>query len=143
MIELSKGKNALGVKWVYKTKLHSSGKIDKNKARLVVKGYKQKFGVDYEEIFAHVTHLEIVRLLLSLVTQKGWKVHQMEVKSAFLNGFQEEKVYVEQIPGYVKKGEEHKVYYLRKALYGLKQAPRDWYSRIDSFFLKNGFKRCP
>ncbi|KAK0587736.1 hypothetical protein LWI29_027914 [Acer saccharum] len=67
----------------------------------------------------------------------------MDVKSAFLNGYLEEEVYVEQPPGYVNNREEHKVYRLRKALYGLKQAPRAWYSRIDSFFLKNGFKRCP
>ncbi|KAK0597380.1 hypothetical protein LWI29_024681 [Acer saccharum] len=143
LTELPKGKSVLGVKWVYKTKLHSNGEVDKNKERLVVKGYKQKLDIDYEEIFAPVTCLETVHLLLSLVAQKGWKVHQMDVKSAFLNGFLEEEVYVEQPPGYVKKGEEHKVYRLRKALYGLKQAPRAWYSRIDSFFLKNGFKRCP
>ncbi|KAK0587855.1 hypothetical protein LWI29_030041 [Acer saccharum] len=66
LTELPKGKSVLGVKWVYKTKLHSNGEVDKNKARLVVKGYKQKFGVDYEEIFAPVTRLETVRLLLSL-----------------------------------------------------------------------------
>ncbi|KAI9181304.1 hypothetical protein LWI28_013592 [Acer negundo] len=67
----------------------------------------------------------------------------MDVKSVFLNGFLEEEVYVEQPSGYVKKGEEHKVSRLRKVLYGQKQAPRAWYGQIDSFFLKNGFKRCP
>ncbi|KAK0607132.1 hypothetical protein LWI29_009853 [Acer saccharum] len=102
LTELPKGKSVLGVKWVYKTKLHSNGEVDKNKAGLVVKGYKQKFGVDYEEIFTPITRLETVRLLLSLAAQKGWQVHQMDVKSSFLNGFLEEEVYVEQPPGYVK-----------------------------------------
>ena len=95
-----------------------------------------------KKIFAPVTRLETVHLLLSLAAQNGWKVHQMDVKSAFLNGFLEKEVYVEQPPGYKKK-EEHKLYRLKKALYGLKQAPRAWYSRIDNFFLKNGFKKCP
>src|SRR3954466_8479778 len=67
----------------------------------------------------------------------------MDVKSAFLNGFLEEEVYINQPLGYVKVGEEKKVCRLKKALYGLKQAPRAWYSRIDSYFLKNNFKRCP
>ncbi|KAL2472253.1 cysteine-rich RLK (RECEPTOR-like protein kinase) 8 [Abeliophyllum distichum] len=93
---------------VYKTNLDSNSKVDKNKERLVVKGYRQKFGVDYEEIFAPITHLETVRLLLSLAAQKGWKEHQMNVKSVFLNGFLEEELYFEQPPGFENKGKEHK-----------------------------------
>lgn len=85
----------------------------------------------------------IVRLFLSLVAQKGWKVHQMKVKSPFLGEFLEKEVYVKQPLGCEKKGEEHKVYHLKKALYGLKQTRRAWYNRIDNFFLKNGFKRYP
>ena len=143
LMELPTNKQALGVKWVYRTKLKSDGNVEKYKARLVVKGYKQEYGVDYEEIFAPVTRIETIRLILSLAAQNGWKVYQMDVKSAFLNGHLKEEIFVAQPLGYVQRGEEEKVYKLKKALYGLKQAPRAWYSRIDSFFLKTGFRRCP
>lgn len=66
----------------------------------------------------------------------------MDVKSAFLNGFLQDDIYLEQSPGLVKKDEEEKLYKIRKALYGLKQFPRAWYDRINNFFLKNGFERC-
>ncbi|KAG9454135.1 hypothetical protein H6P81_007039 [Aristolochia fimbriata] len=114
------GHKAIEVKWVYKTNTNQEGKVEKHKARLVTKGYKQKFGVDYEEVFAHVARIDTIRLLIALAVQNRWKIYQMDVKSAFLNGYLEEEVYVEQPPGYEKKGEEEKVYRLKKALYGLK-----------------------
>eukprot|EP00253_Pinus_taeda_P029928 PITA_29928 len=86
--------------------------------------------------------METVRAVLSIAAQNKWKVYQMDVKSAFLNGVLMEEVYIEQPIGYEKKGEEHKVCKLKKALYGLKQAPRAWYSRIDSYLLENGFEKC-
>ena len=86
--------------------------------------------------------MEIVRAVLSIAAQNKWKVYQMDLKSAFLNGVLMEEVYIEQPPGYEKKGQEHKVCRLKKALYGLKQAPRAWYSRIDSYLLENGFEKC-
>ena len=86
--------------------------------------------------------METVRAMLSIVAQNKWKVYQMDVKSAFLNGVLMEEVYLEQPLGYEKKGQEHKVCKLKKALYGLKQAPRAWYSRIDSYLLENGFEKC-
>jgi len=137
------GKKPIGVKWVYKTKYKSNGEVDRYKARLVAKGYKQKPGIDYFEVFAPVARLDTVRMIISLAAQNSWKIFQMDVKSAFLNGVLEEEVYVEQPLGYVKKGFEDKVYRLRKALYGLKQAPRAWYTRIDSYFIEHGFQRCP
>ena len=109
----------------------------------MVKGYKQKFGIDYQEVFALVARLETIRIILALSAQRGWKVYQLDVKSAFLNDFLKEDVYVKQPPSYMKKDTENKVYHLKKALYGLKQAPRAWYSRIDGYFMKNGFKKCP
>ena len=108
-------------------------------ARLVVKGYKQKEGEDFREIFALVSRLDTVWLIISLAAQKNWKIYQMDVKSAFLNGYLEEEIFIDQPPGFVKEGEEHKVYKLRKALYGLKQSPRAWYSRINAYFEKHGF----
>eukprot|EP00253_Pinus_taeda_P015362 PITA_15362 len=86
--------------------------------------------------------METVRAVLSIAAQNKWKVYQMDVKSAFLNGVLKEEVYVEQPLGYEKKGEENKVCKLKKALYGLKQAPRAWYSRIDSYLLDNEFDKC-
>eukprot|EP00253_Pinus_taeda_P024657 PITA_24657 len=142
LVELPKGKEVIGVKWVYKTKSNAEGKIERHKARLVVKGYKQQYGRDYEETFAPVARMETVRAVLSIETQNKWKVYQMDVKSAFLNGVLKKKVYIEQPLGYEKKGQEHKVCRLKKALYGLKQAPRAWYSRIDSYLLENEFAKC-
>eukprot|EP00253_Pinus_taeda_P022186 PITA_22186 len=142
LVELPKVKEVIGVKWVYKTKCNAEGKIERHKARLVVKGYKQQYGRDYEETFAPVARMETVRAVLSIAAKNKWKVYQMDVKSAFLNGVLKEEVYVEQPLGYEKKGEEHKVCKLKKALYGLKQAPRAWYSRIDSYLLDNEFDKC-
>ena len=139
---LPKGVNPIGVKWVFKTKLNENGKIDKYKARLVAKGYAQQYGVNYTEVFAPVARLDIIRLILALATQSSWNVFQLDVKSAFLHGELNEEVFVQQPQGYEKKGEEGKVYKLRKALYGLKQAPRAWYSKIEAYFVREGFERC-
>nr|CAN65499.1 hypothetical protein VITISV_010671 [Vitis vinifera] len=134
-------KKAIGVKWVYRTKLNCDGSINKHKSRLVVKGYAQMFGVDFSETFAPVGRLDTIRILLALAAQMGWKIYQPDVKSAFLNGYLEEEIFVEQPEGFVVKGKEDKVYHLKKALYGLKQAPRAWYSRINAYLLSLGFKK--
>ncbi|KAK4258396.1 hypothetical protein QN277_007851 [Acacia crassicarpa] len=140
---MPKEQKPIGVKWVYKTKTNKEGKVEKYKARLVAKGYKQKYGIDYEEVFAPVARIDTIRLLTAISAQNKWKIYQMDVKSAFLNGYLEEEVYIEQPSGYVIKGEEEKVYRLKKALYGLKQAPRAWNTRIDEYFQKNGFVKSP
>ena len=134
-------KKVIGVKWVYRTKLNSDGSINKHKARLVVKGYAQMFGVDFSETFAPVARLDTIRMLLALAAQKGWLIHQLDVKSAFLNGYLEEEIFVEQPEGFAVQGKENKVYRLKKALYGLKQAPRSWYSRIDAHLMNLGFEK--
>jgi predicted aspartyl protease len=139
LVDRPQDRKIIGVKWVFRTKLNADGSINKHKARLVVKGYAQIFGVDYSDTFAPVARLDTIRLLLAIAVQMGWKVYQLDVKSAFLNGFLQEEIYVEQPEGFVKKGEEDKVYLLKKALYGLKQAPRAWYSRVDNHLLSLGF----
>jgi hypothetical protein len=136
-------KKTIGVKWVYKIKRTVYGSVDRYKARLVAKGYKQKYGIDYEEVFASVAQLDMLRLLISLVAHHSWKIYQLDVKSAFLNGVLEEEVYVGQPKGFISKGEEDKVYRLKKALYGLKQVPRAWNARIDDYLQQNGFIKCP
>ncbi|KAK9928322.1 hypothetical protein M0R45_025465 [Rubus argutus] len=143
LVELPTGGKRIGVKWVYKTKLNELGEVSKYKARLVVKGYSQQHGIDYTEVYAPVARMDTVRMIIALTAQKGWKLHQLDVKSAFLHGELKEDVYVEQPKGYEKKGSEQKVYKLQKALYGLKQAPRAWFSRIESYFIKEGFKCSP
>ena len=82
---LGRHKRASGIKWVYRTKLNSNGSINKHKARVVIKGYAQMFGVDFSKTFAPVARLDIIRMLLALTAQKGWNIHQMDVKSSFLN----------------------------------------------------------
>lgn len=116
--------------------------MTKHKAHLVAKGYVQCQGIDYEEVFAPVTRLEMVRLLLELAAKQDWEVHHLDVKSAFLNGILLEEVYISQPKGYAKKGHEGKVYKLLKALYGLRQAPRAWYSRLNQYLLQLGFVKC-
>ncbi|CAL2251278.1 unnamed protein product [Prunus armeniaca] len=134
-------KPVIGVKWVYKTKLNLDGSIQKNKARLVAKGYAQKPGLDYNETYAPMARLDTIRTLIALAAKKEWKLYQLDVKSAFLNGVLQEEVYIDQPEGYVIKGKEDKVYRLHKALYGLKQAPRAWYGEIDTYFMQCGFKK--
>jgi hypothetical protein len=108
----------------------------------VAKGYSQKYGVDYTEVFAPVVRMDTVRMIIALAAHKNWMISQLDVKSAFLHGELNEDVYVEQPRGNEKKGSEHLVYKLHKALYGLKQAPRAWFSRIEAHFIGEGFQRC-
>jgi hypothetical protein len=104
---------------VFKVKKDKHGAVVRHKARLVVKGYAQQHGIDYDEVFAPVVRMEVVRLLLALAAQEGWQVHHMDVKTTFLNGDLQEEVFVEQPPGFSRPGQEHKVLRLHKALYGL------------------------
>ena len=96
----------------------------RNKARLVVKGYNQMEGIDYDETYALVARLEAIRLLIAYAAYKGFKLYQMDVKTAFLNEYLNEEVFVEQTPGFEDTTKPHHVYKLDKALYGLKQTPR-------------------
>ena len=142
LTELPRGAKKIGVKWVFKTKLNEKGEVDKCKAWLVAKGYTQQASIDYTEVFAPVGHWDTIHLILALAANRGWKIYQLHVKSAFLHGNISEEVFVEQPQGYEVKGGESKVYKLRKALYGLKQAPRAWFSKIESYFIKEGFEKC-
>jgi hypothetical protein len=107
----------------------------------VCKGYAQQEGIDFEETFALVARLEAIRMFLSFSSFQQIKVHQMDVKSAFLNGDLEEEVYIEQPEGFILGNDEKLVCRLKKALYGLKQAPRAWYSRIDKYLHQQGFSK--
>jgi hypothetical protein len=130
----------IGTKWVWKNKEGEEGEVVRNKSRLVAQGFSQKKGIDYEETFALVARLEAIRILLAFFVAKGFKLHKMNVKSAFLNGVLEEEVYVRQPLGFESEKYPHWVYKLRKALYGLKQAPRSWYGRLRGFLFERGFE---
>jgi hypothetical protein len=130
----------VGTKWVWKNKEGENGEVVRNKSRLVAQGYTQKEGIDYEETFAPVARLEAIKILLAFSMAKGFRLYQMDVKSAFLNGFLEEEVYVRQPPSFESVEFPHRVYKLRKALYGLKQAPRAWYGRLRGFLFNKGFE---
>ncbi|KAC9923453.1 hypothetical protein E3N88_45071 [Mikania micrantha] len=141
LVEAPNGVKPIGVKWLFKTKLNEKGEVDEYKARLVVKGYAQRRGIDYDEIYAPVAWWDTVRSIIAIAAQRGWEIFQLDVKCAFLNGELQETVYIEQPPGFIQKGDEHKVCKLKKALYGLKQAPRAWFKRIESYFLREGFQK--
>ncbi|GJS56979.1 retrovirus-related pol polyprotein from transposon TNT 1-94 [Tanacetum coccineum] len=109
-------------------------------ARLVAQGYNQQKGIDYDETYAPVARLESIRILLAYACALDFKLFQMDVKSAFLNGFINEEVYVAQPPGFIDFEKPDHVYKLKKALYGLKQAPKAWYDRLKAFILKHEYK---
>ena len=109
LADLPENKKAIGVKWVFITKLNPDVSICKYKARLVVKGYAQSYSIDYTETFAPLARLDTIRLLFALSAHRGWEIHQMDVQSTFLNGNLEEEIYVEQPMGFEKPGTEGKV----------------------------------
>jgi hypothetical protein len=114
--------------------------VTRNKARLVAKGYSQVEGLDFDETYAPLARLESIHILLAYVTCHGFKLYQMDVKSAFLNGPIKEEVYVEQPPGFEDGEYPNHVYKLSKALYGINQALRAWYECLRDFLITNGFK---
>ena len=141
LVPRPKNRSVVGTKWMFRNKSDADGIVIRNKARLVAKGYSQQEGIDYDETFAHVARLEAIRMFLAYAAHKKFKVFQMDVKSAFLNGELDEEVFVEQPPGFVDPIFPNHVYRLDKALYGLKQAPRAWYETLAQFLLENGFTR--
>jgi hypothetical protein len=118
------GKSVVTSKWIYKIKHVVDGSIEKYKARFVARGFSQIEGVDYDETFAPVARYTSIRSIIALVASMGWKLHQMDVKTSFLNGEIEEEVYIEQPEGFVMHNKKSHVCRLKKALYGLKQAPQ-------------------
>jgi hypothetical protein len=127
----------VGTKWVFRNKQDEHGVVTRNKARLVGKGYAQVAGFDFEETFAPVARLESIRILLVYVAHHSFKLFQMDVKSAFLNGPIKEELYMEQHPGFEDDRYPDHVYKLSKVLYGLKQAPKAWYECLRDFLISN------
>lgn len=109
---------------------------------MVAKGYSQRKGIDYDEVFSPVVRHTSIRILLTLVASYDMELEQMDVKTAFLHGDLEEVIYMEQPEGFMQPGTEHLVCRLKKSLYGLEQSPRQWYESFDSYMILIGFTRC-
>nr|GEW26587.1 retrovirus-related Pol polyprotein from transposon TNT 1-94 [Tanacetum cinerariifolium] len=129
----------LTLKWLFKNKHDQENTIIRNKTRLVVRGYRQEEGIDFEESFALVARMEAIRIFLAYAAHKSFTVFQIDVKTAFLHGTLKEDVYVCQLEGFVDVDHPSHVYKLKKALYVLKQAPRAWYDEFSTFLLHNHF----
>ena len=127
--------------WIFKHKEKSDGSFERHKARLVGNGAGQQVGIDYGETFSPVVKPATIRIVLSLSLSKAWKIHQLDVKNAFLHGELKETVYMHQPLGFKDPNLPHHVYRLRKSLYGLKQAPRAWYKRFADYVYSIGFSQ--
>ncbi|GJS20496.1 retrovirus-related pol polyprotein from transposon TNT 1-94 [Tanacetum coccineum] len=123
LVPLPMSQSVIGTKWVFRNKLDKNGIVSRNKARLVAQGYNQQESIDCDETYAMVARLESIRILLAIACANDFKLYQMDVKSAFLNDFINEEVYVAQPPGFIDFQKPNYVYKLKKALYGLKKAP--------------------
>jgi hypothetical protein len=134
-------KSVVGSRWIYKVKQVVDGSVEKYKARFVARIFSQIEGIDYDETFAPVTRYSSIRSILALSAQMGWRIHQMDVKTVFLNGIIEEEVYIEQPEGFETFDRYLHVCKLKRAWYGLKQAPHAWYTQIDSYFTRLGFTK--
>jgi len=141
LVRKPKDRTIIGTKQAFRNKLDEQGTVTRSKARLVVQGYNQEEGIDYEETFAPVARIEAIRILITFAAFTEFKLYQMDVKSAFLNGYLKEEVYLMQPPGFENIEFPNHIFKLDKALYGLKQAPRACYESLSNFLLENGFRR--
>jgi hypothetical protein len=139
LVRLPDGRQAIQCKWVFKTKYHPNGKIDKFKACIVAKGYTQKAGVDYSETFSPVVKFKTVHIVMAITAADDLEIVQFDIKTAFLNGDIAELLYMEQPEGFIDKDHPDYICLLRKALYGLKQASRNWNHKFHQFLLQFGF----
>ena len=142
MVLRPKDTHIINTKWIFKNKTDEDGEVVRNKSRLVAQGYTQVEGVDFDESFALVARLESIRILLSVVCIINFKLYQMDMESAFLNGLLNEEVFVEQPTGFQDPHFPNHVLRLKKLLYGLKQAQRAWYDFLTTYLLDHGFKKA-
>ncbi|KAM1083190.1 hypothetical protein ACFX19_022028 [Malus domestica] len=131
IVEGSSDIKPIGCKWVFKTKRDAQGHVERFKARLVAKGFTQREGVDYTETFSPVSTKDSFRVIMALTAHYDLELHQMDVKTAFLNGSLLEDIYMKQPPGFIERGKESMVCKLTKSIYGLKQASKQWYKKFD------------
>ncbi|KAJ0634467.1 putative RNA-directed DNA polymerase [Helianthus annuus] len=137
---LQPGKKLVGCRWVFSVKHRPDGMIERYKARLVAKGYTQTYG-DYFETFSPVAKIDTIRVLFSIAANKGWPLHQFDVKNVFLHGELNEEVYMDAPPGFNENFKAGETCRLKKSLYGLKQSTRAWFGRFTLVMKKYGFKQ--
>ena len=131
--------NIISCQWIFTLKYRDDGSIERYKARLVARGFHQQYGLDYSETFSPVIKPTTVRMVLDVAVKKNWRIHQLDINNAFLQGTLTNEVYISQPPGFVDRDRPRHVCRLNKALYGLKQAPRAWYTELRKFLLESGF----
>jgi ATP-binding cassette subfamily B (MDR/TAP) protein 1 len=141
LVKLPRNRKALPCKWVYRLKQVSYSSSPKYKVRIIAKGFRHEYGVDFNEVFSPVVKMTTLRFLLGEVALEDFELLKLDVKTAFLHGDLDEEIYMEQPQGFTSLGCEHLVCRLRKSLYGLKQAPRQWYRKFDDFVRSIGFLR--
>ncbi|WZY94101.1 hypothetical protein YC2023_066430 [Brassica napus] len=139
--ELPKGKKAVSSRWIFTVKYKADGSIERKKTRLVARGFTQTYGEDYIDTFAPVAKLHTIRIVLSVATNLGWDLWQMDVKNAFLQGELEDEVYMLPPPGLEGMVKPGNVLRLKKAIYGLKQSPRAWYHKLSTTLNGRGFRK--
>lgn len=133
------GVNLVTGKWIFRHKLNEDGTLARYKARWVVRGCSQQYGVDYRETFSPVIKPATIRVVLSIAVNNSWPIHQLDVQNAFLQGKLSETVYIQQPSGFVDPSFPKHVCRLQKSLYGLKQGPRTWFTRFTDFLRSFGF----
>ena len=140
LVPRPRGANIVGCRWVFKVKTNADGGVERYKARLVAQGFRQKEGIDYQEVFAPTIGHESIRCILSLAASFDMEIHHMDIKTAFLHGELEETVYMKQPPGFARSGLQDYVCKLKRSIYGLKQSPRQWNKVIDGYLKEQGFR---
>lgn len=141
LVDRPKNRNVIKCKWVYRVKCDSSGNFQKYKARLVARGFTQKYGIDYTDTFSPVVRHSTMRLLFSLANEYDLNIDHIDVNTAFLNGELNETIYMEQPEGFHDDKNKDKVCLLQRSIYGLKQASRMWYCKVHDLLTKNNFKQ--
>jgi hypothetical protein len=138
LVEILIGAKRVGCKWVYQMKYDSKGKIERFKARLIAKGFTQREGIDYTETFSHVSKKDSFRIVIALIAHYDLELHQIDVKTVFLNGDLQESVYMAHHEGFGIEYKEHMGCRLKKSIFGLKQESRQWYLKFDEIIKKFG-----
>jgi hypothetical protein len=133
LVELPRNRKALPCKWVYRLKQVSNSSGLKYKARIVAKGFRQEYGVDFDEVLSPIVKMTTLRFLFGVVALKDLELLQLDVKTTFFHGDLDEEIYMEQLQGFASLGREHLVCWLQKSLYNLKQASRQWYRKFNGF----------